>query len=75
MSAERYNMPSFQSDFFRDQFRKFLRWILVEMVVILGLLSAIAYYVFFQPSPHYFVTTTTGMTYPLDSGKVSMAGK
>jgi hypothetical protein len=72
MSGNRHEMPIFQSDIFRNGFRKILRLILVEVFVILFLVGVITYYIFFQPRSHYFVTTTGGITVPLDSGKVAM---
>lgn len=72
MSHHRFEAPLFRSDCYRNGFYRFVRWILVEVVIILGLLGCIAYTVLSQPPTHYFVTTTGGVIFPLDSGKVAM---
>jgi hypothetical protein len=72
MNSDLQDNPKFQSDFFRDSFRKVLGLIVIEVFVILGLLLAITYFVFFQPGSHYYVTTTGGIVLPLNGGKVAL---
>ncbi len=70
----RFEAPIFQSDCFRNGFRKFVLLILVEVFIILGLLGCITYIILSQPHVHYYVTTTGGEIYPLDSGKIALSG-
>ncbi|OGT38596.1 MAG: hypothetical protein A3F12_06900 [Gammaproteobacteria bacterium RIFCSPHIGHO2_12_FULL_38_14] len=60
MLGSRHEKASFQSDFYRDQFRKLLRWLIVAIVVIFILIAAIIYFVLFAPPEPYYISTTEG---------------
>ena len=68
MIGQRQAQASFQSDFYRNVYRKMLNALMVFVVALLLLIVAIVYYVFFQPSPSYYVTTTTGKIIPMVAG-------
>jgi len=50
MIAKRSEITLFQSIFYRDSYYKVLRCLLVEAVIILCLIAAILYYIFFSAS-------------------------
>lgn len=60
MLGSRQDIPRLQSDFYRDQFRKTLGWVIMSLMIILLLLSAIIYQVLVLPSQHYYANTTDG---------------
>lgn len=50
-----------QSDFYRDKFRKTLRWLIVSIATMLILILAIIYTILFRPEPTYYANTTDGI--------------
>ena len=60
MIARRQANAQLQSDFYRDQFRKMLRLILVLIGFMFVLLMDIAYFVFFQPPQAFYANTSDG---------------
>jgi uncharacterized membrane protein (DUF106 family) len=60
MLGARHEIARLQSDFYRDQFRKILRWIMYAMVIIFLLIAAIIYFILFQPKQSYFANTVDG---------------
>lgn len=60
MLAKRHAIARLQSDFYRDQYRKMLRWLVAAILVMYLLLFAIAYLILFKPTPQYFANTTDG---------------
>jgi hypothetical protein len=68
MIAQRSEVTFYQSIFYREQYYKVLRWLMLEAVIILGLILAILYYIFFQPGTHYYITTTSGQIMLLPKG-------
>lgn len=65
MIGYRKNMPSMQSDFFRDSYYKMLRWLLGSLVINLLLILVVLYYVLFAEPVHYYANTTTGQIIPM----------
>lgn len=65
MTAKRQHIARLQSDFYRDSYHKLLRFVIFEILIMLVLIAAIVYFVFFQPLPQYYATTTGGMIMPL----------
>lgn len=55
----------FRSDFYRKSYFKILRWLMIVSVLILVLILAIIYFVFTEPSPSYYATTSNGQILPL----------
>ncbi len=49
-----------QSDFYRDNYRKLMKGLIIFVAIMLILIAMIIYLVFFRPTPPFFATTTTG---------------
>jgi hypothetical protein len=60
MLGKRYEQPKFQSNFYRDQYHRILRGLIVLSVFILLLSLGIIYYLLYPEAPHYYASTTTG---------------
>jgi len=60
MIAPRHEIARLHSDFYRDQFHKLLRWLIVSIVIIFILIGGIAYVILFQPSIPYYANTIDG---------------
>jgi hypothetical protein len=65
MIGKRYEQPKFYSNFYRDQYHKMLRRLIVLSVLILLLTLGIIYYLFYPGAPHYYASTTTGQIIPM----------
>ncbi len=65
MIAPRYAIPRFQSDFYRDNYYRMLRWLIFCLVVIVILISSILYFVIFTDQRSYYASTTAGQIIPL----------
>jgi Na+/proline symporter len=65
MLANREAIASLQSDFYRDQFRKMLRWTLYSAVIMFLLIAAIIYFVLAEPRQLYFANTQEGKIFPM----------
>ena len=60
MIGQRNEIASLQSDFYRDQFRKILHWIVISIGIIFFLMAAICYAIFFEPTVYYYANTVDG---------------
>jgi hypothetical protein len=60
MLGARHDIPRLQSDFYRDQFRKILGWLVYSVVIIFLLIAAIIYLILFQPPQSYYANTSEG---------------
>ncbi|HLB42392.1 MAG TPA: hypothetical protein VJN02_06015 [Gammaproteobacteria bacterium] len=60
MLASRHARAYLQSDFYRDQYRRILRWLMGAVFLILALIITIIYLILFQPSRQYYASTTEG---------------
>ncbi len=60
MLGQRQEIARLQSDFYRDQFRKVLHWLLYSVVVMFVLIAAIIYLILVKPTPNYYANTTDG---------------
>jgi hypothetical protein len=60
MLGQRHEIARLQSDFYRDQFRKILRWLIVSICIMFLLIAAIVYTIFFQPMVDYYANTSDG---------------
>lgn len=71
MLGRRHEIAWLQSDFFRDQFRKMITWLIMSIVIIFMLLATVMYLIFSKPAPTYYANTTSGkmlnMPKPLSS--------
>lgn len=61
MLSARYQNAWLQSDFYRIQFYKMLRWLLASLAIMFILIAIVAYLVLFQPTQKFYANTTTGM--------------
>jgi hypothetical protein len=60
MLGRRSEIARLQSDFYRDKFRKTLRWLLFSVLAMYLLVAAIVYVILFQPQQYYYANTTDG---------------
>ena len=60
MLGRPHEIARLQSDFYRDQFRKMLRGLMICLIIIYILLAAIIYALFTQPSNRYYANTLDG---------------
>lgn len=60
MIAPRHEIARLQSDFYRDQFRKMLRWLVYSVFIIFILIAFIIYLILFQPPQTYYGNTSDG---------------
>ena len=60
MLGSRQDIARLQSNFYRDQFRKVLRWLIGLVLIMLLLIAFIIYRVLLIPSQHYYANTTDG---------------
>lgn len=61
MLGPRHENARLQSDFYRDQFRKLLHWLVISVMIIFLLLTAILYFLFLsRPETHYYANTISG---------------
>ncbi len=67
MLSQRHENPRLQSDFYRDNYRKILRGLLVSIVGMIFLLAIIIYLVLFKPLPSYYATTPDGQIISMNS--------
>ena len=49
-----------QSDFYRDQYRKILNWLVVAVIIMLLLTCTIIYLILFEPIQKYYANTIEG---------------
>jgi hypothetical protein len=60
MISDRKDIPRLQSDFFRDQFHKMLRWLIVSVFIIFILIALILFFLLAQPRQYYYANTSEG---------------
>ena len=60
MLGRKHQIARFQSNFYRDQFRKILRWLMAAVFIMFALIFAIFYLIFVQPPQRYYGNTTDG---------------
>lgn len=60
MLAPRNQIARLQSDFYRDQFRRMLRWLIVSSVIMFALIAGVIYLLLFQAPQRYYANTTEG---------------
>lgn len=60
MQGHRYEVPHFQSEFYRRKYRKLLRWLIVYVFIIFLLILAIIYMILFKAPQKYYGNTTDG---------------
>ena len=60
MLGRRSDNARLQSDFYRDQYRKMLRWLIIAIVIMLLLIGIIIYKVLVHPDQQYYANTSEG---------------
>lgn len=60
MLGHRRDIARLRSDFYRDQYRRILHWLIMAVGVIFVLLAAIIYLILFQAPQQYYANTTEG---------------
>lgn len=60
MIGRRNEIARLQSDFYRDQFRKIVRWLLGAAILMLVLIFLIIYSILVQPTQDYYANTIEG---------------
>lgn len=60
MIGSRNEIARLQSDFYRDQFRKVVHWLIVSAILMFILILMIIYFVLFQPKQDYYANTAEG---------------
>lgn len=65
MIAPRQEIPRLQGDFYRDAYRKTLRYLFLCMMIIYLLIAAIIYYTLAQPKQIFYANTTDGTILPM----------
>ncbi len=60
MIGYRQDIARLRSDFYRQQYHRILRWLMVSVVIIFILIISIIYLILVQPSRQYYVNTTEG---------------
>ncbi len=65
MIGARHEIARLQSDFYRDQFRKILHWLVMSLIIIFLLIGAIIYKILDRPPQGYYANTTNGKILPM----------
>jgi intracellular multiplication protein IcmL len=60
MIGHRSELARFQSDFYRDNYRKLLVALILSIIALVCLIGAIIYVVLTQPKPEYYASTLSG---------------
>ncbi len=65
MQGPRHEKAIMQSEFYRLQYHKVLRWLVYSMFIIFLLVAGIYYLLFVQPSQSYYGNTPEGRVIPM----------
>jgi len=65
MLGPRYQIARLQSDFYRNQFRRIVRWLMIELFVMMVFIGLILYQLFFPTKQAYYANTTDGRVLPM----------
>lgn len=60
MLGRRHEIARLQSDFYRDQFRKIMVWLIMSIFVMFMLLAFMIYLILSKPTPNFYANTTSG---------------
>jgi hypothetical protein len=69
MIGQRHQIARFQSDFYRDCYYKVLKWLFIEVAIMILLILAIIYNILLHAPQLYFASTTNGQLLALLPGK------
>lgn len=67
MLGRRSQLAHFQSDFYREKFRKTLKQLMRMMIVIYILIAIMTFKILVQPKQSYYINTTEGKILPMPS--------
>lgn len=65
MIANRSDIPRLQSEFYKNQLHKVVRWLFMAVTIMILLIIAIVYFILFQPIQTYYANTTEGRILPM----------
>jgi hypothetical protein len=68
MLSSRSDNARLQSDFYRDQYRKMLRWLMGSVVIIIIMVLMIIYQILFRAPQQYYANTIEGRILPMPPG-------
>jgi hypothetical protein len=66
MVGQKYEIARTRAELHRDNYRKLLRGLIFLNIIILLLIVANIYVIFYQPTPTYYATTSTGLVIKLN---------
>jgi hypothetical protein len=69
MIGQRYQIARFQSDFYKECYYKVLRWLFIEVAIMIILILAIIYHILLHAPQLYFANTTSGQLMALLPGR------
>jgi hypothetical protein len=69
MLGQRSEKARLQSDFYRNQFHKILRWLIYSVVIMFILIAVIFYLILSKPTSNYYANTTDGKILPMPRAK------
>ncbi len=69
MLGRKHEIAQLQSDFYRNQFRKTLRWLMVALLIMFALIGIIFYFILASPPQSYYGNTTDGKILPMPGVK------
>lgn len=67
MIGNRSEIARLQSDFYRDQFRKIVRWLITSLALAVILIALIIYFILSQPAQKFYGNTVEGRILPMPS--------
>ncbi|RDI48611.1 hypothetical protein [Aquicella lusitana] len=65
MWGRRHEIARLHSDFYRDQYRKTLRWLMMTVFIMFALIAAIIYFILVIPSQQHYANTIEGKILPM----------
>lgn len=68
MLGSRQAIARLHSDFYRDQFRKMIRWLMISVFIMFILIAMIIYLILFRPEPSYYGNTLDGKILQMPKG-------
>lgn len=60
MLGHRYEKAGLQSDFYRDKYRRILRWLTISVFIMFLLILSIIYLILFRGPLSYYANSTDG---------------
>lgn len=70
MLGSRHENARLQSDFYRDQFRKMLRFLFLLILLLFVMLAGVIYLILFRAPEHYYANTSEGKIMEMPKYKI-----